>query len=571
MTYFLSNFSITRLVQLGIALFLTSLAVACGGGAGTVGITSGTALYSNAPSAITMASGNTTYTIGGGTAPYKSSSSNPNIATAEVKGTTLSISSLGTGTAQIIITDALGASISISLTVGSGGTPTPLFTTAPSSLTVAVGVTASFTISGGNPAYAVSSSNTSVATVAINGNAFIISGIAAGSAQIAISDSTGTAVTITATVGSGGSGTLLFTTAPSAVTIAIGAAETYSVGGGTAPYTAATSNASIATASIVSGKLIITGIGAGAAQVHVFDATGTSIVIAVTVGSGGASIALYTTAGGAVTLAVSTTNTYTVAGGTAPYTVSSNNTSVASASISGTTLSISSVSLGSAQVLVFDATGSSVTIAVTTSRVGSLAIDVLPNGASGNVGDTLQFVISGGSPSYAITVNNTSIATVSPTSVTTSGGGFSATLLNAGSTDVTIVDSLGQTKTFTITVSQLSTSLRLSPNAMLIAEDSTAGIVLNIYGGTGPYRAFTSDQTLSSVSTSGATLTVTLGSKLGRCINPIDSSGVHVPNGTFDVVITVLDSLGASATTIMTIKDNGVGTGSIAPGAPPCL
>ena len=94
---------------------------------------------------------------------------------------------------------------------------------------------------------------------------------------------------------------------------------------------------------------------------------------------------------------------------------------------------------------------------------------------------------------------------------------------------------------------------------MLVAENSTDTIVLNIYGGTGPYRAFTSDQTLSSVSIVGSTLLIAVGSNADRCVNTIDSSGTYIPNGIFDVTVTAVDSLGASATTIMSIKDNGAG------------
>lgn len=646
-------FSFARFLRLGILAFSTLVAVACGGGAGTVGIATGTSLYTSAPSAITLASGSASYTIGGGTAIYKSSSSNTNVVTTNVNGTTLNIVSVTAGTAQVTVTDAAGASVVIAVTVGSGATATALFTTAPSAVTLAANVTASFTIGGGKPGYLVSSSNTAVASVAINGNSFIVTGIAAGSAQISVTDaagttvtiavtvssgavtalfttaasmvtlapnvsasftigggkpgyivsssntavatvaingssfiisgvaagsaqvsifdSTGTSVSVSVTIGSGGASTAFYTTAAGTVSLAASETSTFTIGGGTAPYTVSSSNVSVATASVSGTVLSLRGVAPGTAQVLVFDATGTSVAININVGSGGATTKLYTTAANAVTIAVAASNTFTIGGGSAPYTVSSSNTAIATATVSGTTLRINGIATGTAQILVFDASGAFVAIDVTCSQAASLIIDVQPNGATGNVGDVLQFLVSGGSPAYTVTVNNVSIATVTPTSVVTSGGSFSATLLNAGNTVVTIVDALGQTKSFVLTVSQLSTSLRLSPSALLIGEDSIAPIDLNIYGGTAPYRAFTSDQTLSSVSTSGATLTVAIGTNLGRCINPIDTSGVRVPNGTFDVTITVLDSLGASATSIMTIKDNGVGTGSIAPGAPPCL
>ncbi|MFZ6766145.1 beta strand repeat-containing protein [Undibacterium sp. Di26W] len=654
--YLVKKMSIRQLVSLGVITFLSLFLVACGGGAGTVGIATGTALYTTASSTITINSGTASYTIGGGTAPYKSNSSNASVATTEVKGSTLTISGLSSGVAQITVVDAVGASVTLALTVGSGNTATALFTTAPSQVTVGVGATAAFTIGGGKPTYVISSSNTSVATVAINNNLFIITGVTAGAAQIAVFDATGSAVTFNVTVGSGavtalyttaastvlvasgetatfsvaggtapytatsnnanaitasvsgtnlsikgvatgtaqvllfdakgafvtitatvaatGSGTTLYTAAPSALTFAVGEIGSYTVGGGTGPYSVATSNRSAATASIAGNKLTVTGIAVGIAQINVVDSLGASVVVTVNVGSAGVATSLYTTSGSAVNLAAGTTNTYSIGGGTAPYTSTSSNTAVATAGVSGNTLSIRGIAAGSAQVLVFDATGTSVNIAVTTSQSGSVTIDVQPNGASANVGDVLQFLVSGGTAPYNITVNNPSIAAVSPTTVAASGGAFAATLLNAGSTNVTIVDALGQTKAFTLTVSQLSTSLRLSPSAIIIGEDSTIPLSFNIYGGTGPYRAFTSDQTLSSVSTTGATLTIGLGSNLNRCINPIDSSGLRIPQGTFDVIVTVVDSLGASATSIMTIKDNGVGNGSVvtqpAPFVAPC-
>ena len=560
---------IGHLIRWGFIAAFAMMTTACGGGAGTVGIASKTALYTSAPSAITIpinSSSAVSYTIGGGTAPYKATSSNTAVITAEAKGPSLNLIGLTAGAAQISVTDATGASFSIAATVGTGGTSTALYSTAPTSVTVAVGATSAFIIGGGTPNYLVSSSNTAVATVAINGNAFIVSGITVGSAQIALFDSTGTSITIGVTVGSGGPASALYVTAPSAVAIAVSANNTYTIGGGTAPYVATSSNTAVATASITGSTLKINGVEKGSAQILVFDATGTSVTITLTIGTSATnnSTALYIAAPSAVSIAAGANATYTIGGGTAPYTATSSYVGVATASVSGTTLTIRGIASGAAQVLVFDAAGASVPISVSIAQNNNTAIDVQPNGASGNVGEVLQFLVSGGTAPYKFSVSNPSVATITPSTVTTSGGSFSANLLNAGTAIATIVDASGQTKAITITAALASTSLRLSPSTVLIAEDSTANIALNIFGGTGPYRAFTSDQTLSSVSTAGPALTIGLGTNLNRCINPIDSSGVRVPNGIFDVTITVVDNLGASATAIMSIKDNGVGTGSVA-------
>ena len=358
----------------------------------------------------------------------------------------------------------------------------------------------------------------------------------------------------------------LYTTAPSAITITVGAVS-YSIGGGTPTYSVSSSNPSVVTVSIAnSSTLNIVGVAAGTAQVIVRDAAGTTVTISVTISGsgGGTSDTLFTTSPSAITVNISSAGSFMVSGGTVPYTASSSNAAVATASISGTTLTVGGSSAGTADVLVFDATGASVTIAVTVPAAGSpTSIAVQPSGATGNVGDVLTFLISGGSPTYRVTVNNASIVSASPTTGIANGGSFTATLLNAGSTSLTIVDAAGQVTSLTVTVNQFSSLLRISPSALLIGEDSVSNISLNIFGGIAPYTAFTSDLTLSSVSVTGSVLTVGLGSSPNRCINPIDSSGTRVPNGTFDVTLTVTDSLGASATSILTIKDNGVGTGIV--------
>lgn len=258
-----------------------SLLAACGGSAGTVGIATGTAFYSTAPSSITIPVGTVNYTVGGGTGPYKSSSSNTNVAIANLKDNKLSITGLAAGTAQINILDATGASIVITTTVGAGTSTTALYTSAPGPIMLAVGKSSSFSIGGGKPSYLASSSNAAVATASINGDSLNISGLSAGSAQIAVFDSSGTSVSIGVTVGSGGAAQALFIMSPNAITTAINETSSFTIGGGSAPYTVASSNAGIATVTLVGTTLKVIGIAKGKAQVMAFDTTGASVSIAV--------------------------------------------------------------------------------------------------------------------------------------------------------------------------------------------------------------------------------------------------------------------------------------------------
>ena len=555
---------------------LCSLVLAgCGGssgGSGTVGLPSATALYSTAPAAVVVAMGTpVSFTAGGGTPTYRVTSSNQAVATAAVNGASFTVTAVGGGAATITLTDAAGATLSLAVTVnGNVVNPPPataLFTSAPAVLTVGVGSGATYAIGGGVPAYTVSSSNTGVAQVAINGKLFAITGVAAGAAQINVVDAAGTAVTLSVTVGGGATlpPTPLFTSAPASVTVAPGAAASFTIGGGVAPYAVSSSNSGVARVGVNGNSFAITGVAAGAAQITIVDGAGAAVTLAATVGNGGPALPLFTTAASTITIASGSTGNYSIGGGSGSYLASSSNSAVASVSISGSSLTIVAQGAGTARVQVFDGAGAVIGIDVTVTQASLSAVQVIPSEADGNVGDSLRFIVSGGAPVYGVTVNNPGIASVSPALVQSSGGSFSVQLLNVGATVITIVDGRGQSTTVPIQVSQLTTQLRLAPSAWTIGENANAVLGLSIYGGVAPYRTFTSDETLSSVSISGASVQVGLGTRLSRCINPVTSEGTYIPNGTFDVTVTVLDSLGASASSVMTIKDNGAGLNAACP------
>lgn len=460
------------------------------------------------------------------------------------------------------------------LACGGGGTPQAdprnpglLYTSAPSAITMSGGAEpARFSIGGGVPPYAASTSNAAVATASVTGAVLTVSSGTVGSATLLVLDATGSKVEIAVAVGSGGSGApsvALYTTAPSAITLGVGASASFTVAGGQAPYAASSSNAGVATVGLVAGTLSVRGVASGIASISVLDSIGTSVLISVTVGAV-TPLPLYMTAPASVTVASGAAPaTYAIAGGTPPYVATSSNSAVLSASVAGATLSLSGIAAGNASVDVLDASGAKVSTSVTVSAVAGAALSVLPSGATGNVGDTLTFTLLGGAPPYNLRVSNTSIASVSPTSVASSGGTFNASLRNVGDTVVTVLDSQGQTTSFVLSVGSMASQLRLSPSVFLVGENETGAITLNIFGGTPPYRALTSDLVKSAVVTAGSTLTTDVGTSGNRCINPVtaEQPPVYITSGTYDVTLTVIDSLGASAVSIMTIKDNGAGLG----------
>ena len=75
----------------------------------------------------------------------------------------------------------------------------------------------------------------------------------------------------------------LFTTAPTSLTIALGASQEFSISGGASPYSVVSNDASVAIAGVSGSKLTIGGITAGAAGVSIRDAVGATVAITVSV------------------------------------------------------------------------------------------------------------------------------------------------------------------------------------------------------------------------------------------------------------------------------------------------
>ncbi len=574
-----TSFSVTGVGAGSAQVVITDAAGTALGVAVTVGAAAAPGpLFTTAPSDITLAvDAAITFAMGGGQPPYSATSGNAGVARVATNGSAILITGISQGATQVALVDGAGDKITLAVTVGTvvtPTTPTPLFTTAPTEIAVAIDAGATFAMGGGQAPYSASSSNAAVAKVATNGSAVVITGVSQGAAQIVLGDGAGAKVTVAVTVGNatGPATTPLFTTAPGEITVAVDASANFSMGGGQAPYSASSSNVAVAKVATNGNAIVITGVGQGAAQIVLADSAGANITVGVTVGTATTVAPLFTTAPEALALTVDEVGNYTIGGGKPAYSISTSNASVAKVAVNGTAFSITAMAAGGAKVTVTDTIGNTgvvdVTVTSTTPPPPTPSdLTVSPGAATGNVGDTLTFLVSGGTPAYTLFINNTSIA-----SIESVGSGnvtaFTVRLNNVGDTSATITDATGKILALPITVNQTSTSLRLSPNALLVGENSTGALALNIYGGTGPYRAFTSDETLSSVSVTGSVLTVGLGSNTNRCINPITSDGTYIPTGTFDVTVTTLDSLGASATSIVTIKDNGQGLDAGCPTPP---
>lgn len=351
---------------------------------------------------------------------------------------------------------------------------------------------------------------------------------------------------------SGGSGVLqpLVVAAPSAVTVAPGAAAVYAISGGQTPYSAVSDNSSITQVAVdQANNLTVGGILEGTALVQVRDAKSALVSLTVNV-STGPERALFTTAPSSLSMVPATTQSFSVGGGKAPYVVFSDKVSVATANVNGSVLVVNAVAAGVANLKISDFLGATTSVAVKVESSG-VALSVSPTTASAFVNTAVEVVIVGGTPPYRVggsipsavsavfNVNDPSRLLVTP-------------LLVSSGLDVTILDSQNASAKFTLTGIAGQPTIRLSPNALTVSETSRVPIVMTVFGGVGAVNAFSSDLSLFTTSVSSDNKTITV-KQMFKCV------ATDTP-----VTITVVDANRALADAIITVKDNGNTSAAIA-------
>lgn len=378
-----------------------------------------------------------------------------------------------------------------------------------------------------------------------------------GTAEVAIVDN-----------GSCGNLTVL----PATAQVRAGATMQLALAGGSGSYVVSSDNPSVATATAAGGVVVVTGGKLpGDAVITIRDQSDTSKVVTLPV-----KVVSNTTSGGSalaaspqtLNLASGASADVLLSGGSGQYDVGVSNSAVATADSIGNKLTVKAgTAIGAATVTVRDQADAtrvvviSVTVAAGPAPVKSMT--AAPSAATGSVQETLQFLLQGGTAPYSIVVSNPSIASVTLPVVANL---INVSLLQAGQTTLVVTDANGQTLNIQVTASQAQqASLRFAPSAFEIGEDSLQPVTLTVFGGTPPYRALTSDLMLSGVAVNSNEFTVGLGTNGSRCINPVDSSGKYIPSGSYPVTLTVVDSGGAFATSVMTIRDNGSGMPGICP------
>lgn len=154
---------------------------------------------------------------------------------------------------------------------------TPAIKFSPSTVSVAVGGTQSVTVAGGDGTYTAKSSDDKTATVTVDKATITVTGVKAGKATVLVTDSKKVTGSLSVTVIDG------VVVDKDKTSIAVGKEDVITISGGATPYTAASKDDKIATATIKDAKLTIKGIKEGSTTVTVTDKNQKTATVAVTV------------------------------------------------------------------------------------------------------------------------------------------------------------------------------------------------------------------------------------------------------------------------------------------------
>ena len=282
--------------------------------------------------------------------------------------------------------------------------------------------------------------------------------------------------------------------------------RSFTISGGVAPYSAQSSNSTVATGSVAGTSLSVVPLADGAASVVVTDAKGAQVTIAVTVASG-APADLFTTAPATLTMSPSVTpRQFTIGGGVAPYSVQSSNTGAVRATVAGTSLDVTAVADGSASVVVTDAKGMRVTIAVTvTSSTPADLFTTAPSALTMSPSVTRLFVIGGGVAPYSVQSSNSGAVTAT----VVAGTSLNMTSVADGAASVVVTDAKGTRVTIAVTVTSSTPAdlFTTAPSALTMSPNSTR--VFAIGGGVARYQAVSSNLQVVNAGVLGTALTLT--------------------------------------------------------------
>ncbi len=536
----------------------------------------------------------------GDTLALSAASSDINLATVAIDGNTLTVNGVAVGSATVTVTanDGHGGTVDDTFTVTvSDANNSPVVASAIADQSVRAGGAVDVDLQGvfsdddgDTLALSAASSDTNLATVAIDGNTLTVNGVAVGSATVTVTANDGHGGTVddtfTVTVSDANNSPVVASAIADQSVRAGGAVDVDLQGvfsdddGDTLALSAASSDINLATVAIDGNTLTVNGVAVGSATVTVTanDGYGGTVddTFTVTVSDANNSPVVASAiadqsvrAGGAVDVDLQGVFSDDD-GDTLTLSAASSDTNLATAAVNGNTLTVNGVAVGSATVTVTanDGYGGTVddtfTVTVTDANTPPAVANAIADQsvrAGGAVDVDLQGVFSdddGDTLTLSAASSDTNLATVAVNGNTLTVNGVA---VGSATVTVTANDGYGGTvdDTFTVTVTDANTPPAV---ANAIADQSVAvgasvdvaldGVFTDDDRDALTLAAVSSDTTLATVVLTETTLTVT---------------GVAV--GAPTVTVTANDGYGGTADAPFTVTVTSTSTPPPPPPPPP--
>jgi uncharacterized protein YjdB len=274
----------------------------------------------------------------------------------------------------------------------------------------------------------------------------------------------------------------------------------------------------------------------GSTQVTATDANGIS-------GSTQITVTQLTVSPDTATLAQGQTLQFTASGGVTPYSWSVDNTAVAS--INATSGLLTASNLGTAQVSVIDNTGRSDTSGTIT--VVDTPVIAVQNAVM-SAGDSQALSVAGGLAPYSWSSSNMAVANIN--------GNGTVDALSAGTTTITVSDSVGNSDSVVIEVR----SITLTPQTQSLVIGET--LQFSVSGGVLPYIWNVSDTNVASIDANGLLTALAQGTVQ---ITAIDADGITVTSALITVSAVTIAVNAPAATTSVGANLQFTASGGVAP------
>lgn len=415
-------------------------------------------------------------------------------------------------------------------------------------------------ITGGRKPYTAISQNSAVVLASVSDAGLTLAGVQSHPVPISVvvSDALNNRISLAVTVAHiTGQGQFSFL--PERLSVAPGNTSSVGLIGGAPPFTAVATNEALVAVSTAGAVLSVTGLQETAeVLVRVIDSQGVSRTLPVTVAASASSTPnapLFSNLPAQLMLSPQSSRTYTIGGGTPPYSVVSSQAGVLSPNLRGTALVLQTGQVGTAQLTIVDAAGTRLLYTVQVqSSVSPLSLSA--SDFADKVGAQMSVWVSGGRPPYTVSTTGSVRA-----SAIQSDNAIVLELTAVGSGGVTVYDANLNKVTMTTMAANtaLANTFGLSPVRVTISETLATDASGTLQPTVIPFRLTKAEPPVSVFSSHPNLLMPTVNGNFVQVSTPVKEGKAMPPcvDGDVTVTITVIDSVGQSASSQVMVLNSG--------------